>query len=75
MRKSIICKSGIRGWRMRLREVYSNHYESWIANSAMFGLKERLGYKTHIGAWRANPIIQGSVNAKDFQKSKNQNLK
>ena len=33
----------------------------------MYGLHTRLGYKTIVGAWRANPVVQGSVDPSDFR--------
>lgn len=38
-------KSGVWGWRMRLRKVYSN-LEEWTIYANFHGLHKKLGYKT-----------------------------
>lgn len=63
------CKSGLMGWRTRLRNNYSNDGQ-WIYNSDMWGLCGRLGYDSPESAWRANPVIEGSTNPSDFRKVK-----
>jgi len=65
--KRVKCKSGIEGWQCRLRKSYSSLKEfSIYAN--FYGLHKRLGYKTPEAAWRANPLVRGSVNPSDFQR-------
>ena len=63
------CKSGLMGWRTRLRNNYWNARE-WSINSDTFGLAERLGYKSGTDAWNANPVIEGSVEPSDFRRVK-----
>lgn len=63
------CKSGIMGWRTRLQNVYENPKE-FVAFSIMRGLSKKLGYAGEREAWRANPVIEGSVNPGDFRKVK-----
>jgi hypothetical protein len=65
--KRVKCQSGLTGWQCRLRDNYKS-YEEWEANAEMWGLHFRLGYKTPQNAWRANPIVQGSVSAADYCK-------
>lgn len=55
------------GWRTRLRNNYRD-FDEWGFNSDMWGLCLRLGYKTAEAAWKANPVIEGSINAGDFRK-------
>ena len=63
--KTVICKSGIRGWQGKLRDQYDSfeEFESWCQT---YNLHIRLGYKTPRGAWMSNPVIQGSVNPDDY---------
>ena len=61
------CKSGLMGWRTRLRNNYEN-FDEWEGNSDMWGLSMRLGYSNPLRAWNANPIIEGSINPSDFRK-------
>jgi hypothetical protein len=65
--KSVQCKSGLRGWRERLRKVYAN-FEEFCGWDHVYNIAQRLGYKSATTAWRANPMIEGSVNPKDFRK-------
>ena len=64
---TVICKSGLRGWRCRLQENYADEAD-FAAYAETYGLHTRLGYKTIHGAWRANPIVEGSVEPSDFRK-------
>jgi hypothetical protein len=64
---TIICNSGLRGWRCRLRENYANEAE-FAAYAETYCLHTRLGFKTIQGAWLANPIVEGSVEPSDFRK-------
>ncbi len=64
---AVICKSGLRGWRCRLQENYTNEAQ-FEAYAELYGLHTRLGYKTTRGAWLANPIVEGSVKPSDFRK-------
>jgi len=62
------CKSGLVGWRTRLRNNYTS-FSEWESFSDMWGLCHRIGYGTAEGAWRANPVVEGSVNAGDFRRA------
>lgn len=64
------CRSGIMGWRTRLRNNYPGGFLDFLCFADMWGLPERLGFKNAQSAWRANPVIEGSVNAGDFRKVK-----
>ena len=61
------CKSGLMGWRTRLRNNYGS-FKDWEYYSDMWGLCLKLGYGTPKAAWKANPVIEGSVNPGDFRK-------
>ncbi len=53
---------------MKLRNVYDNDLEQWIAFSRTYGLAKRLGFKTAQAAWQSNPMIEGSVIPSDYRK-------
>lgn len=55
-------------WYKFLRDNYTDLAE-WIAYSNMYGLADRLGYRTPVEAWNANPFIQGSSNPADYAKT------
>lgn len=57
--------SGVEGWQDRLQNVYSS-FEEFESYSELYGLATRLGFQSAEDAWRANPVIRGSVNAADF---------
>ena len=65
--KRVICKSGLEGWQCKLRKNYLS-FDEFKAYCETWGVHLRLGYKTAETAWKANPLIQGSVNASDFRK-------
>lgn len=65
--RRVKCRSGIFGERHRLRLSYENMSEFlWYAGK--YGLAKKLGYSTARGAWRANPVIEVSVNSSDYRK-------
>lgn len=64
--RRVICKSGLRGWRCRLRENYASLNE-WRHYSEAYGLADRLGFASPESAWAANPMIEGSVDPSDFR--------
>lgn len=66
--KRVICKSGVVGWQCKLQENYLN-FEEFAMWSDIYGIATKLGYKTSKAAWRFNPLIRGSINPKDLQKS------
>jgi hypothetical protein len=53
-------------WKDKLQKVYSS-FEEWKDFSEMYGLAKRLGFKDEKEAWDKNPMIQGSVNPKDYK--------
>ena len=63
------CKSGIMGWQCNLQDNYAD-FEDFKMYADLWGLHTRLGYKTPKSAWKANPLIQGSVIPGDFRKVK-----
>lgn len=67
--KQIKLKSGMRGWRGKLRENYAN-FEDWTIYAATYNLHRRLGFKTIAGAWRSNPVVEGGTNPADFRRAK-----
>ena len=67
--KRIKLKSGAMGWRGKLRENYAD-FEDWTNYAATYRLHTRLGFKTIAGAWRSNPVIEGSTNPADFRRVK-----
>ena len=60
-------RSGIRGWQGRLKSVYADFSEFCHYNN-VYGIAARLGYKVAANAWKANPIIEGSVNPRDLRR-------
>ncbi len=68
MRHNVKLKSGARGWRGRLREVYVNESDLERYDS-VYAILTRLGYKTVRGAWKANPMIEGGTNPGDFRRT------
>lgn len=64
------CKSGLMGWHSRLHTQYTNFLE-FEKYSELVGLPQRLGYVSPEEAWKANPIIEGSVEPSDYRKVRN----
>jgi hypothetical protein len=64
-RRRVRCQSGIMGERSRLRSRYSSLSE-FIAYQ-QYGLAKRLGFASPELAWKANPVIESSVNPSDFR--------
>lgn len=60
-------RSGLDGWRQKLRSVYGS-FDSFLSYDEYYGISQRLGYKTPQLAWRFNPMIEGSVNPADLCK-------
>jgi hypothetical protein len=65
--KRVTCKSGLEGWQARLQENYTG-LEEFERYCELYGLHRRLGYRSPAAAWKANPLVQGSVNPKDFRR-------
>jgi len=63
----VICKSGIKGWQLKLRTVY-NSLKELQAYDSNYNIASRLGYSTANKAWEDNPTIQGSINPSDLCK-------
>lgn len=63
--KSVICKSGIKGWQARVQENWSS-LEELQGYDENYGIASRLGYETAEKLWEDNPIIQGSTNPSDL---------
>jgi hypothetical protein len=55
------------GWRSRLRNVYMD-FEDFKNYCEYYNIHKRLGYKTPESAWRYNPMVEGSVNPRDYCK-------
>jgi len=69
IKRSVVCKSGLKGWQDRLQRVYKDFDDFEFCCNA-YGLHERLGFKTATAAWDANPIVRGSTNPNDYEKVK-----
>jgi len=65
--QKVRCKSGIMGWSGRLQDNYVD-FDQFKYYASMYGLHTRLGYKTIKGAWKANPLFEGSVIPSDFRR-------
>ena len=64
--KRVKCKSGIEGWQCKLRKNWTSIEELQSADNN-YGVLARLGFATAEEAWEANPIVRGSVNARDLE--------
>jgi hypothetical protein len=60
------CKSGLIGWKSRVRKVYASLAEL-REYDALYGIVSRLGYDTAGDLWEANPVIGGSVDPADLE--------
>lgn len=63
----VICDSGLTGWRARLRESYGD-YRTFLIYCRTHDIHGRLGYDTPQEAWRANPLVRGSVRPEDLRR-------
>lgn len=63
----VICQSGRKGWQQPLHEVYDHDFDQFRAYCESYGIHQRLGFKTPSQAWKANPLIQGSIDPSDLQ--------
>jgi hypothetical protein len=66
-RYRVRCASGLMGWRVRLRSNYVN-FEEFDHYSRTYGLSRRLRFRSASAAWRANPVIEGSIWPSDFRR-------
>ena len=64
--KQVQCKSGFKGWQSRLRKNYDS-FEEFEYYSAIYGIPTRLGFETAEEAWKANPVIRGSIIPGDLE--------
>jgi hypothetical protein len=53
-------------WQSRLKKNYDNSFEQFEMFDRVYALARRLGFKTALDAWKANPFIQGSTNPSDL---------
>lgn len=60
-------QSGIWGWRSRLQAQYRS-LDEFTIYSELYNLHARLGYYKPRAAWEANPVIEGSINPRDFRR-------
>jgi len=67
MKKTVVCQSGLKGWRDRLHKVYSS-YEEFVAYCDVYNIHNRCGFATPEAAWAADPLVQGSTNPDDLQR-------
>jgi hypothetical protein len=56
----------MRVWKGKLRRQYTS-FEEFAAYSEVYGLAERLGFKSAGAAWAANPTVQGSTDPRDYK--------
>jgi len=66
--KAVKCKSGLSGYQCRLQANY-NSFDEFVAYAEVYQLHRRLGYRSMSGCWRANPMIQFSVEPSDFRRA------
>jgi len=67
--KKIKCESGTTEWKEHLQNVCENFGEFQLY-SRLYDITRRLGFKTEEEAWEKNPLIQGSVNPRNFRIAK-----
>ena len=65
-KKIVICKSGEKGVRQNLNEIYDN-FKDFELYDSKFNITQRLGYKSKYKLWRDNPVVEGSSNPDDFR--------
>lgn len=65
--KQVRCRSGIKGWQAKLRDVYSN-FSEFADYCFIYNNHVRLGFATPDEAWAANPVVQGSVLPSDYRR-------
>ena len=53
-------------WKKRLQNIYDD-FDEWLYYCDIYHLAERLGYDSPEQAWKENPIIQGSINPRDYR--------
>lgn len=60
------CLSGLRGWRARVRSIYSDA-DDMKRYDAVYSIAKRLGYESAEALWFDNPLIEGSVRPDDLR--------
>lgn len=66
------CRSGLMGWRARLRNIHKS-LSSLESAERCYGFARRIGLredscKAMLKLWERNPIIEGSVNPSDLRR-------
>jgi hypothetical protein len=56
-------------WTGKLQKLY-NGFEEFERYAKIYNNHLRLGFKTISGAWKSNPMIQGSTNPADYKRVK-----
>ena len=67
IKRKVICKSGLKGWQDRLKNVY-NSLDDFQYHNEHYGIARRLGFETAMAAWKANPIVRGSTLPSDYER-------
>ena len=65
--RAVRCRSGLLGWRARLRKVYSS-FDEFLSYCEIYANHIRLRFGTPEEAWAANPVIEGSVDPCDYRR-------
>lgn len=65
--KTVICRSGLKGWQQKLRKNYDNDFEQFKSYCEIYNIHMRLGFDSPEKAWETNPTIQGSSNPSDLK--------
>jgi len=66
MMRRVRCRSGLMGWQERLQKVYGS-LQSFRQWNSLYGIAKRLGFRSAVSAWRANPVVRGSVSPTDLE--------
>lgn len=64
--KRVKCKSGLDGWQCRLQKNYGS-LEEFDYYSEIYGIHSRLAFDSAEAAWKANPVIKGSIIPSDLE--------
>ena len=64
--KQVKCQSGLTGSQYRVKDSYSS-LDELRSFSEVYGIHKRLGYPSAQDLWKANPLIQSSVNPNDLR--------
>ena len=69
-KKIVICKSGEKGVRQNLNEIYDN-FKDFELYDSKFNITQRLGYKSKYKLWRDNPTWKYYANPESTKSQKN----